>query len=205
MELLLVRHALPIRREVTEGAADPELSEIGVAQAKLLGEYLADEQIDAVYSSPMRRAMETARPVADGQGRETVVADGIAEYDRNASWYVPIEELRATNDPRWQALARGEWQSDESAEDFHDRVLQAIEAIVAAHSGERVAVVCDGGVINSYLADVLGLPRRLGFFYPAYSGVSRVAAAQEGRRSIISINDIGHLRGSGLPAGLSPL
>src|SRR6478735_10031957 len=152
MELLLVRHALPIRREVTEGAADPELSEIGVAQAKLLGEYLADEQIDAVYSSPMRRAMETARPVADGQGRETVVADGIAEYDRNASWYVPIEELRATNDPRWQALARGEWQSDESAEDFHDRVLQAIEAIVAAHSGERVAVVCDGGVINSYLA-----------------------------------------------------
>src|SRR6478609_10126389 len=131
MELLLVRHALPIRREVVEGAADPELSEIGAAQAKLLGEYLADEEIAAVYSSPMRRALETAQPVAEAHSLPIAVSDGIAEYDRNASWYVPIEELRATNDPRWEALARGEWQSDESAEDFHDRVLQAIEAIVA--------------------------------------------------------------------------
>ncbi|HBU74808.1 MAG TPA: histidine phosphatase family protein, partial [Acidimicrobiaceae bacterium] len=46
MELLLIRHALPIRREVTEGAADPPLSDIGRQQAQLLADYLASEQID---------------------------------------------------------------------------------------------------------------------------------------------------------------
>jgi probable phosphoglycerate mutase len=203
MELLLVRHALPVRREVEEGAADPELAEVGIAQADHLGRYLADERIDVIYSSPMRRARETATPIAAAQQREIVIADGVAEYDRNASWYVPVEELKATNDPRWQALQRGEWYAEESLPEFHARVGAAMEAIIAAHPNDKVAVVCHGGVINSYLAKVLGIPQKMGFFYPAYTGVSRVAASSEGRRSIISINDIGHLRGTGITAGLT--
>ena len=205
MELLLVRHALPVRREVVEGPADPELSDIGLAQAKRLGEYLAAEEIAAVYSSPLLRARQTAQPVADAHVLEILTADGVAEYDRNANWYVPIEELRATNDERWQALARGEWHGDEAEEDFHARVLDDIERIIRTHPNERVAVVCHGGVINSYLAHVLGTARRRGFFYPAYTGISRVAASSEGRRSIVSINETAHLRGSGLPVGLTPL
>ena len=202
MELLLIRHALPVRREVAEGPADPELSETGAAQARLLGEYLAAEEIDAVYASPLQRALQTAQPVADAHGLGIEVADDVAEYDRNASWYVPIEELKAANDERWQALARGDWHGDENQDDFHARVHNGIERIVTAHPAERVAVVCHGGVINSYLANVLGTPQRRGFFYPAYTGISRVAASTEGRRSIVSINEAAHLRGSGLPAGM---
>lgn len=205
MELLLVRHALPVRREVTEGPADPELSEIGLAQATHLGDYLASEELAAVYTSPLQRARQTAQPVAATRDVELVTADGIAEYDRNASWYVPIEELRASNDERWQALTRGEWHGDEGENDFHDRVLDGIEQIIATHPASRVAVVCHGGVINSYLAHVLGLPQRRGFFYPAYTGISRVAASTGGRRSIVSINETAHLRGTGLPIGLSAL
>jgi probable phosphoglycerate mutase len=205
MELLLVRHALPVRREGVDGPADPELSDIGVAQAKRLGEYLAGEEIAAVYASPLRRARETAQPVADAHVLEVVTADGVAEYDRNANWYVPIEELRAANDERWQALARGEWHGDELEEEFHARVLDGVERIIRSHPNERVAVVCHGGVINSYLAHVLGTAQRRGFFYPAYTGISRVAASSEGRRSIVSINETAHLRGSGLPVGLTPL
>lgn len=205
MELLLVRHALPVRREVEKGPADPELSEIGFAQAKLLGEYLAGEQIDAVYASPLQRARQTAQPVADAHVLDVQIADGVAEYDRNANWYVPIEELREANDERWQALARGEWHADELEDEFHHRVLDGFERIIRSHPTERVAVVCHGGVINSYLAHVLGTPHRRGFFYPAYTGVSRVAASAEGRRSIVSINETAHLRGTGLPIGLTPL
>lgn len=56
MELLLIRHALPVRREVAQGAADPELSEAGHAHAAHLAEYLASEEIRALYSSPLQRA-----------------------------------------------------------------------------------------------------------------------------------------------------
>ena len=204
MELLLIRHALPVRREVEVGAADPELSEDGHAQARHLAAYLAVEApLDALYASPLNRARQTAAPIAERFGLDVVVDDGVAEWDRHSNEYVPIEELKAADDPRWQALLRGEWTShDESPEQFAARVVDAIEAIVARHRGKRAAVVCHGGVINTYLAHVLGLGAQHSFFYPNYTSIHRVAAATSGERSIVTINETGHLRGTGLPIGL---
>ncbi|HTN79286.1 MAG TPA: histidine phosphatase family protein, partial [Acidimicrobiales bacterium] len=78
MELLLIRHALPIRREDVDGPADPELSEEGRDQAVHMAEWLADERIDAVYSSPMQRARETAAPLAEIHGLDVVIDDELA-------------------------------------------------------------------------------------------------------------------------------
>ena len=64
MELLLVRHALPVRRELVEGPADPELSADGREQAEHLATYLSSEHLDAIYASPLRRAYETAVTIA---------------------------------------------------------------------------------------------------------------------------------------------
>jgi probable phosphoglycerate mutase len=203
MELLLIRHALPVRRELVVGAADPELSPAGRAQADHLAEYLAAERLDAVYCSPLRRAVETGIPVAARQGVEPIVVDDVAEWDRMSPEYVPVEELKAADDQRWRDLVDGVWMSDEGPDVFRDRVLAAIERLVGAHSGGRIAVVCHGGVINTYLAAVLGLdPARPGFFYPNYTSIHRVMAAGTGQRSILTINETSHLRGTGLPIGL---
>lgn len=203
MELLLIRHALPIRRELTEGVADPELSEAGVAQALHLAEYLASEELHAIYASPLKRAQQTAAPVAERFQLEVTLVDGIAEFDRNSSEYVPVEELKATNDPRWQELIDNRWDGrDETQEQFTDRVFNAMEAIIEAHTGHNVAVVCHGGVINSYLARILGTAETAGFFYPNYTSIHRVVAARTGQRQIVTINETAHLRGTGLPIGL---
>jgi probable phosphoglycerate mutase len=206
VELLLVRHALPVRRELEIGAADPELSEDGHAQARHLAEYLAAEApLDALYASPLNRARQTAAPIAERFALEIVLDDAVAEWDRHSNEYVPIEELKAADDPRWQALLRGEWTShDESPGQFSERVVGAIEAMVARHHGQRIAVVCHGGVINIYVAHVLGLDLagRQSFFYPNYTSIHRVAAATSGERSIVTINETAHLRGTGLPIGL---
>jgi probable phosphoglycerate mutase len=204
MELLLIRHALPVRRELDSGVADPELSPDGEAQARLLATYLATERIDAVYASPLRRARQTADPLAAGRGLDVVTAAGVAEWDQFSPEYVPVEELKAANDPRWQQLLDGVWSAEgESPESFAERVLGTIEGIVAAHRGERVAVVCHGGVIGSYLGHVLGLGADARpFFYPNYTSIHRVAAASTGERSVVTINETSHLRGSGLPMGL---
>ncbi len=186
------------------GAADPELSESGHAQAQHLADYLAVEApLDALYASPLNRARQTAAPIAARFGLDVVVEDAVAEWDRHSNEYVPIEELKAADDPRWQALLRGEWTShDESPAQFADRVIGAIEAMIARHRGGRIAVVCHGGVINSYLAHVLGLGSQQSFFYPNYTSIHRVAAARSGERSIVTINETAHLRGTGLPIGL---
>jgi len=167
MELLIIRHGLPVRRELDEGIADPELSPAGLQQAEHLADYLASEKIDAVYASPLRRAHQTAQPLATRQGVDITLIDDVAEWDRNSSEYVPIEELKAANDPRWQAMLRGEWSvREETPEEFHERIVSAVERLIDAHTGHRIAVVCHGGVINGYLTHVLGLPLNQGFFYP---------------------------------------
>ena len=66
MELLLIRHALPVRRELVDGPADPELSVAGRAQAEHLATYLSSEHLDAIYASPLLRACQTAAAVAAG-------------------------------------------------------------------------------------------------------------------------------------------
>ena len=204
MELLLIRHALPVRRELTEGRADPELSTDGRSQAEHLAHYLAGETVDAVYSSPLRRAQETAEPIARHTGVDVITEPGVAEWDQNSSEYVPVEELRAADDPRWRDLLDGTWTSDEPEADFRRRILDSIEGVIADRPGQRVVVVCHGGVINGYLSHVLQLGAGFdrGFFYPNYTSINRVAAAGSGERSIVTVNETSHLRGTGLPMGL---
>ena len=195
MELVLVRHGLPVRRELTEGIADPELAPDGVTQAERLAGYLASEDIAAVYVSPLRRAQETAAPLAKLLGLQPIVEDDISEFDRNSSEYVPIEELRGTNDPRWLKMIRGEWEEGHEHPDLvRKRVIAAFERIIAAHSGQRVVAVCHGGVINQYLAHILGIQTQLGFFYPQYTSIHRVIASREGLRSLATLNEVAHLR-----------
>ncbi|MGH9084827.1 MAG: histidine phosphatase family protein [Acidimicrobiales bacterium] len=188
MELLLIRHALPVRIDegVADGPADPHLAPTGVEQAKALAGWLADERIDAIWSSPMRRARETAIPLSERLGMEVVVDPGLAEFDRDAASYIPIEELKAANDPRWNQLP-------ERPEEFVAEVIEAVERIIAAHPGQRVAVVCHGGVVNAYAGHVLGIDDPL-FFLPAYTSISRILASGSGIRSIGSLNEASHVR-----------
>ena len=195
MEIVLGRHALPLRVELETGIADPELGEEGHEQAAKMAAYLGTEDIEAIFVSPLRRAIETARPLEQRLGIAAEVVDGVAEFDRNSREYVPMEELRAANDPRWEKLMRGEWDgADGNPNEFKNRVVQSIEDIIVRNPGGRVVVVCHGGVINQYLAHVLQIETQVGFFYPQYTSIHRVAASRTGKRSIVSINEAAHLR-----------
>lgn len=203
MEIILIRHAIPVRKELETGPADPELSPAGHTQSELLADYLSSETIDAVYASPMRRARETAAPLARRLDLDVTIVDGVAEFDRNSEWYVPVEELKAANDPRWHELVSGRWNgTDESETEFVERVVSSVESIIDRHSSQRVAVICHGGVINAYVARILGLGNQRGFFYPNYTSIHRIAAARSGERSVVTLNETSHLRGSGLPIGM---
>jgi len=165
MELILVRHGLPLRREVVEGPADPELAPEGRDQSARLASYLASEKIAAIYSSPMKRALQTAEPLAQMTGLPISIVDEVAEYDRLSNEYIPIEELRAANDERWQKLLAGGWQSDsDTLESFRDRVISSLELLISQHASQRIVVTCHGGVINQYLAHIWAFQPSADFF-----------------------------------------
>ena len=142
----------------------------------------------------------------DGRDLEIRSSDGIAEWDQHSSEYVPVEELKAANDPRWQAMLAGEWSVDESEEEFRYRVVAAIEGdhrATTADSGWRSCATA--GVINGYLSHVLGLDTfARGFFYPNYTSINRVAAASSGERSIVTVNETSPPSRHGPPDGSVP-
>jgi probable phosphoglycerate mutase len=195
VELILVRHGLPVRIEDADGPADPPLSDEGRAQAVRLADWLGRESIDAVYVSPMRRAMETAAPLADALGVDPVVDEELSEFDRDAHFYIPLEELKAAGDERYLKIMRGEYDGEVDPQTFREVVAVAIERIIEARPGNTVAVVCHGGVINAWASSVLGLSDLL-FFEPFYTSVNRFLASSRGHRSLVSLNDLGHLHGT---------
>lgn len=196
MDLLIIRHALPQRVENVGTPADPSLSDVGHRQAKALAAWLREEGLDALYTSPLRRAVETAAPVAEVIGIDAVVEEDVAEYDRHADAYIPIEELKASGDPRWQEMIEGDYfaGADESGEEFQGRVVAAMDRIVAANPSRTAAVVCHGGVMNAYVGHVLGLADFM-VFEPMYTGITRIRASSRGHRSIVTLNEFAHLRG----------
>ena len=196
MELVLVRHALPVRIDATpDGApADPGLAPRGRVQAERLVAALGLDDVDALYTSPSRRARETAAPLEQALGRTAEVDDGLAEFDTGDSSYVPVEELKASGDPRWAALVHGDLYSrDVDPVAFRARVVAAVERIAARHPGGRVVLFSHAGAINAATGAVLGQERTI-WFAPAYCSISRIAAARDGRRGIVSLNETGHVR-----------
>ena len=195
VELLIIRHGLPVRIDDAQGPADPELSDLGHEQARRVASWLRSEKITAVYTSPMRRAMQTAAPLGEVLGLQPIVDDEVAEFDRAQHFYIPLEELKAAKDPRYEALMRGEQMEEVDPFTFREVVTVAIERIVEANPGGKVAIVCHGGVINAYASHVLGIEFPL-FFQPTYTSVNRFLASSAGHRSVVSLNEAGHLVGT---------
>lgn len=196
MDLLLIRHAEPERIAPGTSAtpADPVLTDRGREQATRLARWLEHEHLDALVSSPLRRARETADVVGKMIGIDVEVVDELMEYDARADYYIPVEELRETRDHHWRAMIEGRWEEigGEDPQVFQRRIVPCVDAIIERFPGGRVAAVCHGGVINVYLAELLGLQRHL-WFEPGYTSVSRVAAARTGERSLVTLNETAHL------------
>jgi broad specificity phosphatase PhoE len=137
-----------------QGHADPPLNETGRAQAAELSGALADEPLAAVYSSPLRRAFETAEIVAGPHGLEPVPVDALREVDVG-SWQgltrAEVGERFPEQYARWLDYEAG-WEDGESYEEMGRRVIAALLELAAAHEGERILAVSHGGPVRAAYA-----------------------------------------------------
>ncbi len=189
MQLLLVRHALPLRSAPGEGS-DPDLSADGIAQAARLPDALKRFPITRLVSSPQRRAQQTAQPVADALGLPVDIDERIAEYDYGLSHYTPIEEASKED---LQRLIDGHLPGDVDPDAFQARIWAGIDDIIAAADhDDTVAVFSHGGVINAVVHRVLATERLL-CVQVDYAGITRVLSSRSGRRSIAALNGTEHV------------
>jgi broad specificity phosphatase PhoE len=210
-ELFLIRHAdaIPEADEIIpSGVYDNlPLSRVGREQAQLLAERLKDIRFDAAYSSPLRRCQETAAPLLKYLGLELTLIEGLAEIRIGEIRPIPVvqegdnlEILTKAIHERQLDIIRivglsGSWDSltdSESAQEFRQRVIGAIDEIAGRHSGQRSLIFAHGGVINTYASEALGINRD--FFFPCANTSITVMRASSDHRVVFTLNDVAHLK-----------
>lgn len=160
--VVLVRHGETDwnRDDRFQGHADIPLNEAGRAQARELGLELEGEAFEAVYSSPLRRADETATILAESLGLEVERARELMEVDVG-SWSGLTRAEVADRFPegfrRWLDYGHG-WDDGETYDALGARVVAGLRRIAAAHPETRVLAVTHGGPIRSALAAADGVP-----------------------------------------------
>ncbi len=160
--LLLIRHGEAGRPGVLHGHVDVPLTDRGRDQVRRLARRLADEHLDAVYSSDLSRARESARILAEERGLPVIEDPAFRELSMGAWEGAPVDDLS-----RREPAALRHWWKDpvcsappngESLRDLACRVLPALERLVRRHAGQTVALVAHGGVNRVILLHHLEAP-----------------------------------------------
>jgi broad specificity phosphatase PhoE len=159
--LLLIRHATcdHVGRRIVGRMPGVSLNSAGRAQAQVLAEVACRLPIEAVYSGPLERAIETAEILAAPLGMAIRIAQGLDELDFGEWTGRTLDSL--AGDPRWrdfnEARARTRIPGGELMEEAVDRAVREIERMERAHAGEVVVAVSHGDVIRGMLLRYLGL------------------------------------------------
>ena len=142
-----------------QGHSDRPLTERGRKQARALADLVGAEKIDAVYTSPLSRARETAEIVAARAGLEAVALPELREVD-TGSWSglsrADVEARFPEGFARWRSGGSG-WENGESYDEMAERVIGALRKIAEDHPDGRVLVISHGGPIRAIHAAAEGL------------------------------------------------
>ena len=154
--LILARHGETDwnRDGIWQGHGDPPLNDVGRKQATQLAVRLVDVDIDALYSSDLRRAYETAEIIAQAKGLEITADADLREIDVG-SWSGLTTEEIATRFPGMTS------HDGESREVFDARAVGALHRIADASEGHQVLVVTHGGVVRALQRHIFGEPRNV--------------------------------------------
>lgn len=194
--LHLIRHAHNefVRKGKLAGRLPAvHLSPEGAAQADRLAALFSGTRLSAICSSPLERAMETAKPLADAQGLKIIQEPGLLEIDFGSWEGHTLKALRRRK--LWSRVQmRPSMAQFPKGESFHQaqfRVVQALDHLLAAHRGKRKQIACVGhsDPIKLAIAHYLGLP--LDHFQRLAVAPASVSSLQiqNGHATLLSLND----------------
>ncbi len=161
-EIILVRHGETEWNvaEIFRGRIDIELNETGIKQARLLAEYLSDMKINAIHSSPLRRALKTAEMIARYHKLDVEITPGLIDFDYGEWQGLPHQEVR----DKYEELY-AEWinrpdrvtmPAGESLNDVRERAMGVVNRVIAKYEG-TVVLVSHRVVSKVLICALLGL------------------------------------------------
>ncbi len=199
--LILIRHGESTwnRDRRIQGQLDPPLSEQGHEQARLVAGRLGRREVEALYTSDLLRASQTAAPIAAMLGvearpmkelREIFLGDWEGLHTAELAERFPEAWDAWTREPSWDVVPRGE-----GASAFEERVVSALDRLFEQHSHGDAIVVTHGGVIQIALHRVVGRPSHGLFPFRISNGSVSIVERRNSRMVIATVNDTSHLEG----------
>jgi probable phosphomutase (TIGR03848 family) len=194
--ILLIRHGMNEfvgKGKLAGWLPGIHLNEKGIAQAKALADLLKPVKLRAVYSSPLERAVETARPIAKAQGLKVVRREGLGEI-RYGSWQG--QSLKALRRRKLWPLIQGipslaRFPEGESFPEAQARVVAELEALRSHHKRKKDIIACvfHSDPIKLAIAHYIGMPldlfQRL-IIDPASINILHIG---DGHTHLIRLND----------------
>lgn len=200
--LVLVRHGETDWNTAgrLQGLSDSDLNETGRLQSRALAERLAGERVDALWTSPLLRAVETAEALAETLRLTPIVHHGLRERDVGTWGGLAYADVARRFPDEWERVQSGEdlpVGGGETKAAVQARMLEAIDVIGAAHAGGRVVVVSHGLALKTLVCGLLGLPleqsERIGTL--PNTGLT-VFTSRRGRPVLERLGDAAHLASS---------
>jgi broad specificity phosphatase PhoE len=183
--LLLIRHAVA-GRVAGDDPYDPPLSKAGRGQARALAARLARTlepgDVDIV-SSPLQRTRETAEIVSQELGPSPMIESGLAEVGGLAA-PTPVAIPAQTG-----TVPQFRWEVPDGP--FRPAAVSGVRQVLDKTSAPVVVAVTHGGVVNAYVAEILGLTGEF-FHYPHNTSITEVRVAED-RVALVRLNDVAHL------------
>lgn len=197
MRLILVRHGQSEANAsgIVQGRLDFGLSELGALQARLTAERLKDEAVDRILTSPLKRAADTARVIAEIKGMLAEPEPALMEYDIGAASGLTGPEIRERYPEVTSAFAYGRrpaFPGEEGRDAFAARLGALLATIEPAN--QTVVAVAHGGVVSALCQLIMGLDlNRPGMFNVANCSLTEIARDRGGRIVLRRHNDTCHL------------
>ncbi len=207
-QVLFIRHGETAWNRVKriQGHIDIPLAETGMEQAQRLAKRLVREardgvRLDAIYSSDLQRAQQTAQPAALALGIVPRLVEGLRERAYGIFQGHDSEEIaqRYPDDyARWQTRDPGFAPAGgESVRAFYHRIVHAVTAIVTNHPGGRIACVTHGGVLDCVYRHARGLSLDAPRDYALLNtSVNTVEFGEDGSATVLEWADVAHLDGA---------
>lgn len=161
-KIYLIRHGQTEwnKKGKIQGLSDIMLNKEGLQEAKAVGEYFKDKIIHALYSSPLRRALQTAEEIAKHKDYPIRKINDFREIRFGIYEGVKYEDAIKSKEFQKGLKEQGHFYyrppQGESYADFYERVSKKLDEIVKKHKNEHIAIVAHGGVVRS-IAHKLGL------------------------------------------------
>ena len=196
----LVRHGQTAwnKEEIFRGRADVPLNEMGLKEAELAAGYFRGKKVDAIYSSPISRAMQTAEKIASVLGLKVEPHSGITDMSFGDWEGRPIKEVEKSDPERFRL-----WEEEpcllkvpggETLDEVRTRAMAALEEVIASHAQGTVILVSHRVITKVLICAILGLDNSHFWQIDQDSTAINLIRFKNGKYALSLMNESCHLK-----------